>query len=81
MKIRLLRKLVILLKGMNKVCVILPFLGIVAKVIKLFCLYILGIHHGKIFDIISFISEYGFIIGMLFLIILYIEENSNDIEE
>lgn len=77
----LLRQLVILLKGLNKVCVTLPFLGIVAKVIKLFCLYILGIHHGKIFDIISFISEYGFIIGMLFLIILYVEENNNGSDE
>lgn len=81
MKMSLLRKLVILLKGKNKGYVLLPFLGIFAKIIKFFCSYILDIHHGKIFDIISFISEYGFIIGILLLILLYVEENGNDIEE
>ena len=73
----LLRKLVISLKGKNKGYVLLPFMGIFAKIIKLFCSYILDIHHGKIFDIISFISEYGFIIGILFLVLLYAGENSN----
>lgn len=70
----LLRKLAILLKGKNKGYVLLPFLGIFAKIIKLSCLYILDIHHGKIFEIISFISEYGFIIGILLLILLYVGE-------